>query len=200
MGWGEEKEENAHDCQLEKTQISLSKNLLTLFNGEEELLKAEIVSGCDDSATPPNTYKAGQWKLDPIDPRFGPIPWSKDQWGNPYGPYFLELLDDKTGIFTTYGIHGTRGEASSTHVKPPVSEEQLTSLLSSDTVRGVIQSLTSSATVKMLREQGTKYLYCSHGCIRISNVNITKLFYSTKCGQQIGQTIKSDINSIVVEK
>lgn len=123
------------------------------------LLEGNIVSGCDDSGTPSGLYKAGKWIKDKTNPTFGPKPWSKDHWGNPYGPYFLPLNDSKTGKYSTYGIHGTRGPLIGNFEKPPLPE-------------GILRFLVGD-------NDSTKHLYCSHGCIRVSNQNITKLYEST---------------------
>jgi lipoprotein-anchoring transpeptidase ErfK/SrfK len=121
------------------------------------LLEASVVSGCDDSGTPRGIYRAGKWIKDKTNSTHGPTPWSKDPWGNPYGPYFLPLNNSKTGSYTTYGIHGTRGPLVGNFEKPPVPEEILHLFVGED----------------------AKYLYCSHGCIRLSNQNITKLYELT---------------------
>ncbi len=120
------------------------------------LLEASIVSGCDDSGTPFGVYKGGKWTKDKTNPTHEPKPWSKDPWGNPYGPCFLPLNDSKTGKYTTYGIHRARGPRVGNFEKPPLPEGLLRFFVGDD--------------------NSTKYLYCSHGCIRLSNQNITKLY------------------------
>lgn len=119
------------------------------------LFQADIVSGCEDSGTPNGRYKTGKWIKDKINPVYGRTPWSQYPWGNPYGPYFLPLYDAKTNKYTTYGIHGTRGPLLGNFSKPPIPQ----SLLS-----------------LFVEKNHARYLYCSHGCIRLSNRNITKLF------------------------
>lgn len=118
------------------------------------LLDAEIVSGCEDTGTPVGTYVAGSWIKDKTNPIHGPTAWSKNMWANPYGPYFLPLNDSKTGKYTTYGIHGTRGPIFGGHVTPPLPKMIVSAVLG---------------------HEETKYLYCSHGCIRVSNQSITKI-------------------------
>jgi lipoprotein-anchoring transpeptidase ErfK/SrfK len=133
-----------------------------------QLFKASIVSGCEDSGTPPGRYKAGKWIKDKTNPKHGPTPWSKDPWGNPYGPYFLPLNNPTTGAYTTYGIHGTRGPLTGNFEKPPVPEGLMRWFVGDDTA---------------------KYLYCSHGCVRLSNQNITKLFDLSTQPRYAGQPI-----------
>jgi hypothetical protein len=60
-------------------------------------------------------------------------------------------------VYTTYGIHGTRGlDGAFGHFeKPPIPQWMLGIFVDDDSA---------------------KYSYCSHGCIRISNENIKKLF------------------------
>lgn len=144
-------------------RVVRSQRVLTLHHnpsaGERKLLlEADIVSGCDDSATPPGAYKAGKWIKDKTNSVHGPVPWSKDRWANPYGPYFLPLHDAKTDRYTTYGIHGTRGPMAGNFEKPPMPE---------------------ALARWFMDEETAKYLYCSHGCIRLSNQNIEKLFQLT---------------------
>jgi lipoprotein-anchoring transpeptidase ErfK/SrfK len=143
-------------------RVSLSSRTLVLSQSQgdsvAELLKADIVSGCDDSGTPAGAYIAGDWVKDKTNPKHGPIPWSRDNWKNPYGPYFLPLNDAKTGKYTTYGIHGTRGPIIGGFEKPPIPQ----------------------ALVRLfVGEEEAKYLYCSHGCIRLSNARITELYALT---------------------
>lgn len=120
------------------------------------LLEADIVSGCEDSRTPRGYYKAGKLIKDKTNSKFGPIPWSRDQWGNPYGPYFLEILN-MNGSYTTYGIHGTIGF---------------------DGILGVFEKpIVPKQVIEMfIDDNDARYLYCSHGCIRISNYKIGKLY------------------------
>lgn len=142
--------------------IELDKKTLKLFEiGDKSassrlLFSADIVSGCEGTATPTGNYVSGKWIKDKTNPRHGPIPWSTDNWANPYGPYFLQILNAKTYRYTMYGIHGTRGPLIGNFEKPPMSQSILEWFLDDD--------------------ESTKYLYCSHGCIRMSNQNITKLF------------------------
>lgn len=147
-----------------RIDVDLSDATLVVRKGGSEsdrdysttLLDAAIVSGCDDSRTPTGKFKAGRFIKDKTNPKFGPRPWSKDKWGNPYGPYFLEILN-LNGSYTTYGIHGTRGPDGTLgqFVKPPVPE-------------GVLKWFVD--------DDAAKYAFCSHGCIRVSNTNIQKLF------------------------
>jgi lipoprotein-anchoring transpeptidase ErfK/SrfK len=137
------------------------------------LLNESIVAGCDDSGTPSGTYRAGKWIKDKTNKTHGPKPWSKDNWGNPYGPYFLPLDNATTGKYTTYGVHGTRGPLFGNFEKPPLPEGVLRFFVGADEA---------------------KYLYCSHGCIRLSNKNITRLYELTAqlkyAGVMITVTIK----------
>lgn len=147
-----------------RIDVDLSDAKLIVREGDAEsdsdyeniLLEADIVSGCEDSKTPTGKFKAGKFIKNKTNPKFGPVPWSKDPWGNPYGPYFLQVLNLK-GIYTTYGIHGTRGyDGLFGHFEaPPIPQWMLDWFVDDDTA---------------------KYSYCSHGCIRISNENIKILF------------------------
>jgi lipoprotein-anchoring transpeptidase ErfK/SrfK len=147
-----------------RIDIDLSKKVLLVRNGDnadskgydEILLEADIVSGCEGNNTPTGKFRAGKFIKDKTNPKYGVVSWSKDPWGNPYGPYFLQILNLK-GIYTTYGIHGTRGFGGAIGVfeKPPIPQWML----------GIF-----------IEEDAAKYSYCSHGCIRVSNSNIAKLF------------------------
>jgi lipoprotein-anchoring transpeptidase ErfK/SrfK len=132
------------------------------------LLSAAVVSGCEDSGTPAGEYVGGKWIKDKTNATHGPKPWSKDPWGNPYGPFFLPLNKATTNVYTTYGIHGTRGPLVGNFEKPPVPQRLLGLFLDADDAR---------------------FLYCSHGCVRLSNQNITKLFELTTQGKYIGVKI-----------
>lgn len=127
-------------------------------DGRRLLLSANIVPGCGYSGTPEGTYVGGTWIKDKTNPAHGPVPWSTEPWRNPYGPYFLPLNDARTGRYTTYGIHGTRGPLAGNFEKPPVPQRLLAAVLGDNEAR---------------------YLYCSHGCVRLSNQNIVKLFEIT---------------------
>jgi hypothetical protein len=145
-----------------RIDVDLSDAKLLVRKGNREtdndyntiFLEADIVSGCDDSKTPIGEFKAGKFIKEKTNPKFGPVPWSKDPWGNPYGPYFLQILDLK-GKYTTYGIHGTRGfDGMFGHfVTPPAPKGILDLFIDGDIA---------------------KYSYCSNGCIRISNSKIKK--------------------------
>lgn len=147
-----------------RIDVDLSDAKLRVRKGDSEtdkdynniLLETDIVSGCDDSRTPIGKFKAGKFIKDKTNPNFSPVPWSKDPWGNPYGPYFLQILNLQ-GAYTTYGIHGTRGfDGMFGHfVTPPIPQWMLHLFVDDDTA---------------------KYSYCSHGCIRIPNEKIKKLF------------------------
>ena len=99
-----------------RIDIDLSKKVLLVRKGDNEdskdfediLLEADVVSGCEGNNTPTGKFLAGKFIKDKTNPKYGVVPWSKDPWGNPYGPYFLQILNLK-GFYTTYGIHGTRG-------------------------------------------------------------------------------------------
>jgi lipoprotein-anchoring transpeptidase ErfK/SrfK len=156
--------------------ISLSDKTLTLVevigSKSTTLLTASIVSGCDDTGTPTGLYKAGKWIKDKTNSTFGPTPWSKDPWGNPYGPYFLPLNNPKTGKYTTYGIHGTRGPLTGNLEKPPLPQGLMSVFVGND---------------------NAKFLYCSHGCVRISNQNIIKMFELTTKAKYVGSIISVTI-------
>jgi lipoprotein-anchoring transpeptidase ErfK/SrfK len=158
--------------------ISVSRSDKTLLLTERigatdtQLLKASVVAGCDGTGTPPGRYKGGKWIKDKTNPVHGKTPWSKDPWGNPYGPYFFPLNDAKTGTYTTYGIHGTRGPMAGNFEKPPVPE-------------GLVRFF--------IGDDEAKFLYCSHGCVRLSNQNITNLFELTTQARYAGVTILVNI-------
>lgn len=152
--------------------ISRSDNTLTLIETlgatKTVLMGAKVVSGCEDTGTPAGSYKSGKWIKDKTNPTHGPTPWSRAPWANPYGPYFLPLNDPRTGRYTTYGIHGTRGPMAGNFEKPPLPEGLMSFFLG---------------------DNEAKYLYCSHGCVRLSNQNITKLFELTTHARYAGVTI-----------
>lgn len=133
-----------------------------------ELLKADAVAGCEETGTPAGKYYAGKWIKDKTNPTHGPTAWSKDNWSNPYGPYFLPLHDPKTKKYTTYGLHGTRGPLFGNFEKPPIPKGLLNFFID---------------------DKEAKFLYCSHGCVRVSNQNITKLFETTTKAKYAGVTI-----------
>lgn len=155
-------------------EISVSRSDRTLLLTERvgttdtQLLKASVVAGCEGTGTPPGRYKGGKWIKDKTNPVHGKTPWSKDPWGNPYGPYFLPLNNAKTGTYTTYGIHGTRGPKAGNFEKPPLPE-------------GLMRFF--------IGEDEAKFLYCSHGCVRLSNQNITNLFELTTQARYAGVAI-----------
>lgn len=96
------------------------------------LLEANIVSGCSGFATPSGIYKGGKWIKDKTNTTHGPKPWIKRSLGKSLGPYFLPLNDAKSGKYTTYGIHGTRGPLIGGFEKPPVPEGLLRFFVSDD--------------------------------------------------------------------
>jgi len=153
--------------------VTKSDNTLTLTEtigtSRTVLLTARVVSGCEDAGTPVGSYNGGKWIKDKTNPAHGPTPWSKDPWRNPYGPYFLPLNDGKTGKYTTYGIHGTRGPRIGNFEKPPLPEGILRFFIGDD--------------------NATKYLYCSHGCVRLSNHNISALYDITVQSKYVGVVI-----------
>lgn len=152
--------------------VSRSDKTLTLTEGESYsatiLLSASIVSGCEESGTPTGDYLAGKWIKDKTNVSHGPKPWSKDPWGNPYGPYFLPLNNSRSDVYTTYGIHGTRGPLLGNFEKPPVPQGLLKLFIDAD---------------------DAKFLYCSHGCVRLSNKNITKVYELTTQTKYLGVRI-----------
>ena len=127
---------------------------------------------CEDTGTPVGVYKAGKWIKDKTNSTHGPTPWSRDPWGNPYGPFFLPLNDAKTGKYTTYGIHGTRGPRAGNFEKPPLPQGLMSFFVGDDEA---------------------KFLYCSHGCVRVSNPNISKIFELTTQPKYAGTTISVTI-------
>ena len=140
----------------------------TIAGKTTTLLKGSVVTGCDGSETPSGTYVADKWIKDKTNPTHGPTPWSRDNWANPYGPYFLPLNDVKTGTYTTYGIHGTRGPMAGGFEKPPLPQGLLGFFVGEDK---------------------SKFLFCSHGCVRLSNQNIQKLYELTTQAKYIGVKI-----------
>jgi lipoprotein-anchoring transpeptidase ErfK/SrfK len=156
--------------------VSRSDKILTLTETLSSIrtvaLTASVVSGCEDTGTPAGSYKGGKWIKDKTNPTHGPKPWSKDVWGNPYGPYFLPLNDAKTGKYTTYGIHGTRGPLFGNFEQPPLPQGLVSVFIGDD---------------------AAKYLYCSHGCVRLSNQNIVKLFERTSQAKYVGVTVSVTI-------
>ena len=156
--------------------VSRSDKMLSLIEAVSSavttLLTASIVSGCEDTGTPVGVYKAGKWIKDKTNSTHGPTPWSKDPWGNPHGPFFLPLNDAKTGKYTTYGIHGTRGPRAGNFEKPPLPQGLMSFFVGDDEA---------------------KFLYCSHGCVRVSNQNISKVFELTTQSKYAGMTISVTI-------
>lgn len=145
------------DVDLSDRELVLRKdNTKSNKEFDQILLEADIVSGCDGYETPRGKYIAGKWIKDKTNPIHGSVPWSKDRWGNPYGPYFLKILDLK-GRYTRYGIHGTRGPMS-IFEKPPLPKAILEWFID---------------------DEEANFLYCSHGCIRISNYKIGEMFRLT---------------------
>lgn len=159
------------DCPLSTHQIdvNLKKARLRYLEDESVKLETHIVHGCDDTPSITGKLRAGKWIKDKTNATYGPVPWSEDRWSNPYGPYFLQILD-QSGFYTSYGIHGTIGFGWSPFVKPPLPQF-------------LLQLFTEEA----------KYLYCSHGCIRIPNGDINELFHLTSAilaaGTEIAITI-----------
>jgi len=125
---------------LMKIVICQRQHTLTLYDDKgTSLMNAPVKCGCTKTPTPTGTFQAGQWQSEPTDPRFsGPNGWSKDPWGNPYGPYYLPI--GPTGC----GIHGPRGSAWLGNLFINVPDFDIENL-------------------------------CSHGCVRLSNPNITQL-------------------------
>lgn len=117
-------------------------------NGAVEM-HGKVIVGCEDSPTKTGTFQSKYWTKDKTNLKYGPVPWSKDKT-NPYGPYYLGIYDQK-GNYQAFGIHGRSGGMNNRiHSRIP---------------RWIAEPLG-------LR---SKYNYCSHGCIRLSNNNIVKL-------------------------
>ena len=140
----------------------------TIAGRTTTLLIGKVVTGCDGSETPSGSYIAGKWIKDKVNSTHGPTPWSKDNWANPYGPYFLPLHDVKSGKYTTYGIHGTRGPLTGGFEKPPLAQGLLSFFVGED---------------------NSKFLFCSHGCVRLSNQNIQKMYEVTTQAKYAGVKI-----------
>lgn len=72
----------------------------------------------------------------------------------------LSILVDKkqARVQLTYGIHRTRGPMFGNFEKPPLPQSVLSWFMADDSAQ---------------------FLYCSHGCVRLSNQNIEKLFKLT---------------------
>jgi lipoprotein-anchoring transpeptidase ErfK/SrfK len=165
---------------VDKTAKTLT--LIEASNGKTtQLLVGNVVVGCDGTETPSGEFVAAPWQLNPTDPTFGPKPWTEDKWANPYGPYFLRLVLPN-GMKTNYGIHGTRGPMdgiTGSWEKPPAG-------LTPDILKAIYEAKTN----KKLSDDDLKYLSCSHGCIRLSNQNIEKLFQITNRAKYSGKPIK----------
>lgn len=75
-----------------RIDVDLSDAKLIVRKGDSEtdndynnvLLETDIVSGCDDNRTSIGKFKAGKFIKDKTNPKFGPVPWSKDPRGNPF--------------------------------------------------------------------------------------------------------------------
>lgn len=139
-----------------KIEITLSANKLKMLSPSGiTLFNATIAHGCSGSGgkykTPTGKYKTGEWIKDKTNPKYGPIPWSKNHWANPYGPWFLKIMT-KGGSYTALGIHGTRGPGWYWSPTPFIP-------------RSIMNRI----------DQEYEFLYCSHGCIRTSNYHIQKL-------------------------
>ena len=125
-----------------------SKKLYVCDEKKSEM-EANVVVGCPDYDTPEGTFAAGAWIKNKTNPKYGPIPWDKDR-KNPYGPWFLPI--NKQGKYTSYGIHGTAGYGWSPFLTPPIP-------------RGIMEWI----------DDENRFLYCSHGCVRMSNPDIEEL-------------------------
>ena len=131
---------------LDKIEVCRDSGTVTMFDDKgNQIFKEDAVTGCPGNETRLGTYTAGKWQPNKKNNEY-PTPWNVDNWANPYGPYFMPLYKD--GKYSTYGIHGTKGPGYSPFEKPPLSQYW---------------------------SHQSDYLYCSHGCVRVSNKDIQKL-------------------------
>jgi len=157
--------------------IILGDKLLKLYQGQEKLFQAEIVIG-GGPLTPTGTFRAGSWVKDKIYPPEISIPWSESPWLNPYGPWFLPVLE-KSGSFTilgpNMGIHGTRGPGWYWDPEPPLPESEVIAVIKAS--KRLSEYFRIELSEEKYREilEKVYYLYHSHGCIRLSNRDIQTL-------------------------
>lgn len=122
-----------------RIEVSKQEALLKVFHQKGEatelVMEASIVTGAAGSDTPSGSFTGGKWVKDKTNPRHGPVPWSKDCWANPYGPYFLPLNYARSGAYSTYGIHGTRGPLFGNFEKPPIPQSILSWFMDDDSAR-----------------------------------------------------------------
>jgi RHS repeat-associated protein len=123
-----------------------TKEVQVLDDSGKTVFREDAVTGCPGHETPEGSFQAGNWVSDKTNPKYRPKPWSRDM-SNPYGPWFLPI-NNQSGKYTGYGIHGTAGPGWSPFVKPPFSE---------------------------LWSAEDDFLYCSHGCVRLANPDIDTL-------------------------
>jgi lipoprotein-anchoring transpeptidase ErfK/SrfK len=152
----------------------LEPKLIKLYQGKEKIFQAEIVIGADAYPTPTGTFKAGDWEKDKTNTEYGPVPWSESPWRNPYGPWFLRILY-KDGSYTKYGIHGTRGPGWYWDPEPPIPESEVLKILQYSKQNLDKHGINIDETHYTNFQDQIKYLYHSHGCIRLSNRDIQQL-------------------------
>jgi hypothetical protein len=142
--------------------VTRSEKTLTLAESCEGslnfLLKAPVLAGCEDGGTARGTYACGKWLQDKPDALASAPPWSENPWANPYGPFFLPLLEAATGQYSSFAIHGSRGPVFGGFPKPP---------------------LAPGLAGFFLELQPLRYLFCAPGSLRLANHDLAKLFELT---------------------
>jgi lipoprotein-anchoring transpeptidase ErfK/SrfK len=155
---------------LFRIEVCLDTNTIKIYDDNgKEVKSSSIAHGCPDETTktPTGQFKAGPWEANKTHPTYGPKPWSESPWSNPYGPWYLPIYTPQ-GKYTGYGIHGTRGPGWYWSPTPPVPESLMTKI-----------------------DSENQFLYCSHGCIRLSNKDIQALRNLIPDPQGTGITIRS---------
>ncbi len=155
---------------LFRIEVCLDTKTIKIYDDNgKEITTSSIAHGCPGKATetPTGQFKAGPWVTDKTHPIYGPKPWSISHWGNPYGPWYLPIYNLQ-GKYTGYGIHGTRG--FSWYPLPiPFVPEWFLKIFYLD----------------------SQFLYCSHGCIRLSNPDVLMLHSLIPDPQGTGITLRS---------
>jgi RHS repeat-associated protein len=159
---------------LFRIEVCLDTKTIKIYDDNgKEIMTSSIAHGCPGKATetPTGQFKAGPWVADKTHPIYGPEPWSKNllsRFTNPYGPWYLPIYNLQ-GKYTGYGIHGTRGLPFFSFLRPPIIPEWLMTIF----------------------YPNSQFLYCSHGCIRLTNIDILMLHSLIPDPQGTGITIRS---------
>ena len=139
--------------------ITRSEKTLTLAESSDGrlsfLLKAPILAGCEDGGLARGSYAGGKWLQDKPQAVAGAAPWSQDPWANPYGPFFLPLLESASGQYSSFAIHGSRGPVFGGFPKP---------------------ALSPGLAGFFLEPQPSRYLFCAPGSFRLANNHLAELF------------------------